>query len=107
VALVGNPRNDVHLLISQLHVAFLKKLHNRVVDRLRDEGTPDESVFDEARRIVRWHYEWVVVNEFLPLSAGDEVVADILDNGRKFYDPGDNPAIPVEFSDAAYRFGHS
>lgn len=106
VALVGDPRNDVHLLISQLHVAFLK-LHNRVVDWLREGGTPDALVFEEARRITRWHYEWVVVNEFLPLSAGERVVADVLENGRKFYDPGENPAIPVEFSDAAYRFGHS
>lgn len=106
VALVGDPRNDVHLLISQMHVAFLT-FHNRVVDQLREGGTPDEHVFDEARRITRWHYEWVMVNEFLPLSAGDETVADVLNNGRKFYDPGENPTIPVEFSDAAYRFGHS
>jgi hypothetical protein len=106
VALVGDPRNDVHLLISQLHVAFLK-FHNRVVEWLRDAGTPDDRVFDEARRLVRWHYEWVVVNEFLLLPAGEEVVADVLFNGRRFYDPGENPSNPVEFSDAAYRFGHS
>jgi hypothetical protein len=78
-----------------------------MVDRLRDRGTADDRVFDEAHRIVRWHYEWVVVNEFLPISAGNEVVADVLNNGRRFYDPGENPAISVEFSDAAYRFGHS
>src|SRR5215213_3243515 len=33
-ALVGDPRNDVHLLISQLHGAFLR-FHNRAVDWLR------------------------------------------------------------------------
>ncbi len=105
-ALVGDPRNDVHLLISQLHVVFLK-LHNRVVDDLRADGTLDEDVFEEARRLVRWHYEWVVVNEFLPLTVGEGLVADLEANGRRFYEPGEDPAIPVEFSDAAYRFGHS
>ncbi|MBA2278011.1 MAG: peroxidase [Chloroflexia bacterium] len=106
VALVGDPRNDVHLLISQLHLAFLR-FHNRVVDFVRERGTPVDAVFEEARRLVRWHYEWIVAHEFLPLSAGDELVADILANGRRFYDPGTHPAIPVEFSDAAYRFGHA
>lgn len=106
VALVGDPRNDVHLLVNQLHVAFLK-LHNAFVDRLREGGTPETDVFDEARRLARWHYEWVVVHEYLPLSCGEEVVSDVLRNGRRFYEPGEAPEIPVEFSDAAFRFGHS
>jgi hypothetical protein len=52
VALLGDSRNDVHLLISQLHLAFLR-LHNRVVDWLRERGTADDNVFEEARRLVR------------------------------------------------------
>jgi hypothetical protein len=103
-ALVGDPRNDVHLLISQLHLAFLR-FHNRTVDWLREEGVSD--AFEEARRLVRWHYEWVVVHEFLPLSVGEEIASDVGANGRRHYDPGEDTAIPVEFSDAAYRFGHS
>ncbi len=106
VALLGDPRNDVHLLISQLHVAFLK-FHNRTVDWLREKGTPQEETFDEARRLVRWHYEWIVAHEFLPLTVGEDLIEDIEKYGRRFYEPGDSPAIPVEFSDAAYRFGHS
>jgi hypothetical protein len=47
-ALVGDPRNNVHLIISQLHLAFLK-FHNRVVDWVREQGTPEGDVFDEAR----------------------------------------------------------
>jgi hypothetical protein len=106
VALIGDPRNDVHLLISQLHYAFLR-FHNRVVDHLREKGVAAETIFETARRLVRWHYEWIVVHEFLPLTAGDEVTAEVLTNGRRFYDTGDTPAIPVEFSDAAFRFGHA
>jgi hypothetical protein len=34
VALIGDPRNDVHLFMAQLHVAMLK-VHNLLVDRLR------------------------------------------------------------------------
>jgi len=106
IALVGDPRNDVHLLVSQLHVAFLK-LHNAFVDRLREGGMPDSEVFDWARRLVRWHYEWVVVHEYLPLCCGEDVVSDVLENGRRYYEPGERAEIPVEFSDAAFRFGHS
>ncbi len=105
-ALLGDPRDDVHLIISQLHLAFLK-FHNAIIDYLREKGVPDSDVFREAQRLVRWHYQWIVVNEFLPLTVGEELVDDILTNGLKFYTYTDNPYIPVEFADAAYRYGHS
>jgi hypothetical protein len=105
-ALVGDPRNDVHLIISQLHLAFLK-FHNQVVDYLRDQGVPSSDVFSEAQRLVRWHYQWIVVHEFLPLTAGEALVDDLLNNGPQFYEYEERPFIPVEFADAAYRFGHS
>jgi len=105
-ALVGDPRNDVHLIISQLHLAFLK-FHNRVVDWLRDQGLPASDVFNEARKLVRWHYQWIVAHEFLPLSVGDALMDDLLTNGTHYYAYDESPFIPVEFADAAYRFGHS
>jgi Animal haem peroxidase len=105
-ALVGDPRNDVHLFISQLHLAFLK-FHNRVVDVLREQGVRSSDVFNQARRLVRWHYQWIVVHEFLPLSVGETLMRDLLANGPQFYTYDKYPYIPVEFADAAYRFGHS
>lgn len=57
--------------------------------------------------MVRWHYQWILLHEFLPLLCGQDVVDDVLNNGRKFYDWHNEPYIPVEFSVAAYRFGHS
>src|SRR6266853_1766304 len=105
-ALVGDPRNDVHLIISQLHLAFLK-FHNQIVDYLRDQGVPSSDVFSEAQRLVRWHYQWIVVHEFLPLTAGEALVDNLLNNGPQFYEYDERPFIPVEFADAAYRFGHS
>jgi hypothetical protein len=105
-ALVGDPRNDVHLIISQLHLAFLK-FHNRVVDLLREQETPAGDLFKEARRLVRWHYQWIVAHEFLPLSIGDALMDDLHENGPRYYRFDEEPFIPVEFADAAYRFGHS
>src|SRR5947209_6164542 len=69
-ALLGDPRDDVHLIISQLHLAFLK-FHNAIVDHLRAKGVPAANVFSQAQRLVRWHYQWIVVNEFLPLTVGE------------------------------------
>lgn len=106
-ALIGDPRNDENTIVSQLHVAFLK-FHNAVVDKLKaDPSIAPGEVFAEAQRLVRWHYQWIVLHEFLPHTVGKEVVKDILKNGRKFYDWRNEPFIPVEFAVAAYRFGHS
>ncbi len=105
-ALVSDPRNDVHLLISQLHLAFLK-FHNRIVDMLREQGVPAAQIFREARRLVTWHYQWIAMHEFLPLSVGEDLMNEILANGPRFYSYDERPYIPVEFADAAYRFGHS
>jgi hypothetical protein len=108
-ALIGDPRNDENLILSQLHLAFLR-FHNQVVDDIRGELGPlatTAEVFAEAQRIVRWHYQWLILHEFLPLTCGDEVVSAIVTDGRRFYDWRNDPYIPVEFSVAAYRFGHS
>jgi len=105
-ALLGDPRDDVHLIISQLHLAFLK-LHNAIIDYLRAKGVSSSDVFSQAQRLVRWYYQWIVVHEFLPLIVGEELIQDLLSNSLKFYTYADQPYIPVEFSDAAYRYGHS
>src|SRR6266446_1480108 len=89
-ALLGDPRDDVHLIISQLHLAFLK-FHNAIVDYLRNKGVQKESVFSEAQRLVRWHYQWIVVHEFLPLSVGEDLMDDILTNGSKCYAYNERP----------------
>ncbi len=62
VALVGDARNDTHLFISQLHLAFLH-FHNRVVERVRTHGIKPDLVFERATQLVRWHYQWIVVHE--------------------------------------------
>ena len=107
-ALIGDPRNDENLIVSQLHVAFLK-FHNAVVAKVKEETvlTNFNEIFAEAQRLVRWHYQWIIVHEFLPLTVGQGLVTKILTEGRKFYNWRNLPFIPVEFAVSAYRFGHS
>ena len=106
--ILGDPRNDENLVLSQLQVAFIR-FHNAVVTKVKaDTGSSNlHEIFTEAQRLVRWHYQWIVVHEFLPKTIGKAMVKDILENGRKFYKWRNAPYIPVEFSVAAYRFGHS
>ena len=106
--LTGDPRNDENMVLSQMQVAFIK-FHNAVVSKVKtDFGlTHATEVFLEAQRLTRWHYQWVILHEFLPKTIGQPLVDDILGHGRKFYKWRNAPYIPVEFSVAAYRFGHS
>ncbi|HEX8822203.1 MAG TPA: heme peroxidase family protein [Archangium sp.] len=108
-ALIADPRNDENVIVSQLHVAMLK-FHNAVVDHVRAKGgTPEAQVFEQAQRMVRWHYQWIVLNEFLPKIAGGDVVQKVLKANprQRLFQWRNEPFIPVEFSVAAYRFGHS
>ena len=121
-AIIADSRNDENILLSQFHLAMLK-FHNAVVDRLRaDQANANRSaqdLFKEAQQQVRWHYQWIVLNEFLPLTIGQDRVDEILRHGPRFYrvhdrtqdslfrSPRREPLIPVEFAVAAYRFGHS
>jgi Animal haem peroxidase len=106
IALVGDPRNDVHLFLSQMSVAFIN-LHNRLVDRLREDGVPEQYLFEEARRAATWHYQHVILREFLPGLIGEALTAELLDRGPLLYRSERDPYIPFEFADAAYRYGHA
>ena len=103
-AIIGDPRNDENVIISQLQGMFLR-FHNRMVDFI-----PDAS-FAEVQQQVRWHYQWVIVHDFLPTILGQQMVDSILPiSGNPilhFYHWRNQPFMPVEFSVAAYRFGHS
>src|SRR4051794_4975601 len=98
-AMIGDPRNDENLIVAQLHLAFLKA-HNRIVD----EGNS----FEEARRILRQHYQHIIVHDFLKRVADPAVVDYILAEGAPWYDLTNRPFfVPLEFASAAYRFGHT
>jgi nucleoid-associated protein YgaU len=97
-ARIGDPRNDENLIVAQLHLAFLKA-HNRLVDQGRS--------FEEARRLVRQHYQHIVLHDFLKRVA-DPAVVDAVIAGNRFYDALAEPFfLPLEFTVAGYRFGHT
>jgi Animal haem peroxidase len=107
VALIGDPRNDVHLFVNQLHVTMLHA-HNRIVRLLRDQGIGDAEVFDQARRTLTWHYRWAAVHDFLPRLVGRHLVDDVLVADGRYYSPSSGEVyVPLEFADAAYRYGHA
>jgi Animal haem peroxidase len=105
IAIIGDPRNDSHMLMSQMHLAMLKA-HNAFVDEARLTGVMSSSVFEEAARQLRWHYQWLVLNEFLPALVGQTLADQVLREGPRWFRPKHGGFIPLEFADAAYRYGH-
>lgn len=102
-ALLGDPRNDENLIVSQLHHAVLK-FHNAVVDGLVANNFSGD-IFLEAKRIVTHHYQWAVFHDFLTRICGPGAVNDALASVKQ--KPGSAFRMPVEFAVGAYRFGHS
>ena len=98
-ALIGDPRDDENTIIAQLQVAFLKA-HNVLVDQGHS--------FEEARTILRQHYQHIVIHDYMRRVVDPAIADDILQNGPKAFDPSpSNFFIPLEFSAAIYRFGHT
>ena len=107
-AIIADPRNDENVVVAGLQAAMLLA-HNALVDAVR-QAEPEidtEGAFAEARRLLTWHYQWIVLHEFLPQIVGQPLVDRMLAEGPRFYRPRrDDAFIPVEFQ-MAYRIGHS
>lgn len=106
IACIADPRNDENFLIAQLHIFFMN-LHNKVVRVLKDPNPT--TAFASAQKIVRGLYVSVIKHDFLKRILSEEAYKNlILGNGfDNFWKPGDSRQIPIEFTGAAYRFGHS
>ena len=108
-ARVGDSRNDENLIVAQLHLAFLK-FHNAAVDWVtanEQHLTDDDARFARARELTRWHYQWIVVEDFLRTVALDSVVDEALALPEQVVNAKGKVFMPLEHSVAAYRFGHS
>ncbi|HEY6570564.1 MAG TPA: peroxidase family protein, partial [Candidatus Limnocylindrales bacterium] len=108
-ALIADPRNDENLIVAQTHLALIH-FHNRVLDKL-PASVPDSKRFTRARKKVSLHYQWLIRHDFLPRICSASVLDDVFTNGRKLVEPAASPdsvpTMPVEFSVAAFRLGHS
>ncbi len=117
-ALIGDMRNDENLIVAQFHLSFLR-FHNKVVDYLCENDTGWIPDYASAKELTTLHYQWLIVEGFLKTLCDGGVVSKILANRAKdFFAFRSDYAkrngvrslgnvLPLEFSVAAYRFGHS
>jgi hypothetical protein len=107
-------RNLDNLILRQLHVVFLK-LHNEAIRQLGSdppiltgiENLGPGTLFERAQRLVRWHYQWIIRHDFLPRILHTDVWNYQERRTLKQIEPKTSYSVPIEFSLAAYRFGHS
>ena len=116
--IIGDKRNDENKIVSQIHTAMIH-FHNKVVtqDALITQfgGDPTNSTsrFKAAANIVRWHYQWVVIFDYLDTICEPGMVNEVLNPGgtprltHYIRDEATYPYMPIEFAGAAFRFGHS
>jgi Animal haem peroxidase len=115
-AIIGDKRNDENSIISQIQLTFIK-FHNAVVAKLKmkDQGLKGTLLFETARNEVRWAYQRLVIEDFLPRIVKAEVLENLKGktpeqrkNAYALYDTDvKRKNLPLEFVGAAYRFGHS
>jgi hypothetical protein len=108
-AQIPDLRNDENLAVAQTHLAFIR-FHNRVLDTL-PASVPAGQRFRRARRRTTLHYQWLLRHDYLPRVVDPAVLDDVWTNGRALVEPDASPmsvpTMPVEFSVAAFRMGHS
>jgi len=79
----------------------LMSFHNQVVDFLSTHRINDEKIFSMAQCWVRWHFQWLIVNDLLPKLVNKNILQQTLDNGNRFFKR--TPfAIPTAFGLAAF-----
>ncbi len=111
-AIIGDPRNDENVIVSQFQ-GLMHRFHNGIA-KLHPNWK-----MDRIQQEVRFHYQWVVMNSFLPMIVDAGVLKTILPHIAKgtdivkdppilnLYKPRNEAFMPLEFSAAAYRYGHS
>jgi len=99
----GDSRAAENPSLTALQTLFVRE-HNFQVDRLHaeDPNLTGDELYQQARAITTAEIEHITYDEFLPHLLGGHALSNY-----KGYDPGVDPRISVEFTAAAYRFGHS
>jgi hypothetical protein len=113
-AIIGDPRNDENSIVCQLQLAFIQ-FHNAMIAHFKQQGLAGATLFRTAQREVRFTYQMIVVTDFLKRIVQKPVYDDFVqdrasrgDKAYRLYKKGQlRNALPMEFTGAAYRFGHS
>ena len=106
-AIIADERNDENLALAQVQVAFMR-FHNAIATRLLTEGTQQAQLREAARAEVVKHFQWIVLHDFLETLLDPDVLGHVLANGPRFFRPdAANLFMPLEFSTAVFRLGHS
>lgn len=105
-AKIADDRNDENTIVAQFHTGMLR-FHNAVADMVEaDSSIAPGDRFAHTRQLVTWTYQWLVVNDYLKTICMDGVVDDLVFDDATFFDVNGR-FMPLEFSVAGFRFGHS
>jgi hypothetical protein len=103
VAIIGDPRNDENGQIASIHLAF-QKYHNTLMTAALNGALPDSlnraqknALFAMVRNRVIGFHQGLVANALAVAFSGVAISDDMPPMAR----------IPVEFSAAVYRLGHT
>lgn len=108
-ALIADARNDENLIISQLHASFISAFNElmKYYQAINPDGLEREARYSKCRRILRWAYQYIVVNDYLKQVCDASIVNETIENGPYYFLTDRGVYMPLEFSVAAFRFGHS
>ncbi len=103
--IAGDIRANEHAVLTCMHTLFVRE-HNRLCGEILACHPQlyghDETIYQEARRIVGGIIQSITYHEFLPLLLGENALAPYTG-----YKNDVNASIANVFSTACYRLGHS
>lgn len=99
----GDERAMEQVGLTAMHTLFNRE-HNRIAEEIAAAHPEydDETLYQEARKVVGAILQAITYNEFLPTLMGTGAPGQY-----QGYDPSTNAGIANVFSAAGYRFGHS
>lgn len=112
-AILADIRNDENRIVAGINSMFIR-FHNQTVDQLvaAHPQWAAAQIFSEARKQVTAVYQGLILYDYLPRIVGKRTMDSVLRSSSrgmstqlKYYT--NCAQMPVEFSVAAYRFGHS
>ena len=101
--IIPDPRNEENYLIGQMHLLFMR-FHNKLVDYYKP--TVKKNLFNFVKEQVLFHYQWLIVNDFLPRWVDNEIIEDLFTNYNFTYKPNETSGLPIEWAMVAARSGH-